>query len=131
MPATPAQATAAECTNGANGFTGIPYDKNGSTVHSVDIGSGVTVKLQQGYINGSNHGWARIDGSTWAGDRVWMDWTWDNGAHWIQCGPFTVQSNGSPSTSAAKVTSPSTSYRFRACGRLLGESSVSCCTPWW
>ena len=129
-PATAAHATAAECTGGANGFNSIPYNQNGTNARTVSMGYGVTVRLQYGTVNGVQQGWARIDGSTIAGDKVWMDWTQTSGSTWMQCGPFTVQSNGSPNTSAAKRTSSSSSYQFRACGNLIGVGETKC-TTWW
>lgn len=128
-PAT-AHATEADCTGGANGFSYIPYNKSGTDARAVSMGYGVTVRLQYGTVAGVQQGWARIDGATLAGDQVWMDWSQNGGASWLQCGPFTVKSPNSPDTSAAKRTSSSTSYKFRACGDLIGVGETRC-TDWW
>ena len=132
-PAEPVQLTeqtAAQCENGANGFIDISDSLVGTRVKPIlDLGSGVSVTLESGTVAGAQRGWARIHGSTIAGDQVWMDWTTNNGSSWLQCGPFTVGFSGMSKTSAAKKTSSSTSYRFRACGRLVGSSSK--CIIWW
>ncbi len=46
-----------------------------------------------------------------------MDWTTNGGSSWLQCGPFTVGTTGTSKTSAAKTTSTSSSYKFRACAQ--------------
>ncbi|MEU3983731.1 hypothetical protein AB0F77_27225 [Streptomyces sp. NPDC026672] len=69
-----AHASVAECTNDANGFVSIPYNKSGSVKTSVSLGR-ATVQLPVGPISGKDYGWAKITGSTVAGDQVWMDWT--------------------------------------------------------
>lgn len=90
------------------------------------------VQLQKGYLNGALYGWAKAQGSTEAGDLVWMDWTQDNGCTWIQCGPFVVDVRGATKTSAAKRTNPSPGWRFRACGMVVNiPSSTRCTDPWW
>ncbi|MEZ0070861.1 hypothetical protein [Planotetraspora sp. GP83] len=127
----PASADAANCTNGANGFTNIPYNKTGTRVDgkTADLGGGRRVELHKGIINGVEHGWAIIMGATRAGDLVWMDWTSTYANGWVQCGPFTVQGDSLTNTSAAKNTSPAAGYWFRACGRRVGGPSV--CGAWW
>ncbi|MGW0063794.1 hypothetical protein ACWDTT_28155 [Streptosporangium sandarakinum] len=128
VPVSAAQATIADCTTYK--FVSIPYDKSGSVKKSVDLGGGRKVELHVGAVNGSDHGWAKISGSTQQGDLVWMDWSTTGGKGHIQCGPFAVQKNGSPNTSAAKkVEYSQSSYVFRACGKILGGDSR--CTGWW
>ncbi|MFJ2030253.1 hypothetical protein [Streptosporangium sp. NPDC087985] len=124
-----AHAAASDCTNGKNGFVDIPYNKTGTVINSITLDGSRKVELHAGTINGAQHGWAIIRGATKKGDRVWMDWTQNSGTSWIQCGPFTVQSDGSPNTSAAKKTSTASGYRFRACGDTPTKSAV--CGPWW
>jgi hypothetical protein len=123
----------AACQNGANGFVSIPYNKTGTKVDGtrVDAGPGGFpryAEIHTGNINGVQHGWAIIRGNTRPGDKVWMDWTTNNRASRIQCGPFTVQTANSPNTSAAKRTSSSASYQFRACLNVNGDSY---CGNWW
>jgi Cu/Ag efflux protein CusF len=130
-PATSAHATAADCSGGANGFIDISDDASGSVVRSVDMGAGRAVTLQHGTIRGLDRGWAKISGTTVNGDLVWMDWTTNNGSTWLQCGPFAVNRGpGTSKTSAAKATSSSSSYRFRACGYLKNAGQTKC-TSWW
>jgi hypothetical protein len=130
-PATTASASAAACEGGANGFIDISDDLSGNVARSLYLGAGVTITLQYGNVAGAQRGWAKISGSTLNGDLVWMDWTTNGGASWLQCGPFVVdRGNGTSKTSAAKRTSSSTSYKFRACGKLLGGSTTKC-TTWW
>src|ERR1044072_6764477 len=63
--------TAAQCTNGANGFANVAYNYSGGTVaQSRTVASGVTVQLRFGLISGVQRGWARISGSTLPGDLV-------------------------------------------------------------
>ncbi|WP_406446360.1 hypothetical protein OHB00_02840 [Streptomyces sp. NBC_00631] len=129
-------ASAAQCEGGANGFVDISdslsgtipgpagsYKRYGQTGH-------VRITLEYGTVSGAQRGWAKIDGGTFPGDRVWMDRTQDGGSTWLQCGPFTVGSNGASKTSAAKNTSGSSLWRFRACGDFTGESGYVC-TNWW
>lgn len=127
----PAYASPAECVNGANGFVSIAYNKTGTVVSgkTVDLGGSRRAELHSGTINGAQRGWAIIRGATQAGDQVWMDWTTTSGNGWLQCGPFSVQSNGSPNTSAAKSTSSASGYWFRACGKIAGGTSK--CGAWW
>jgi len=129
--ATPqASASVAECSNGANGFADIPYNLSGTIIRSVDLGRGARAELHAGNVGGVRRGWARISGSTAAGDKVWMDWSTTSGNGWLQCGPFTVQNNGAPNTSAAQVVRPDlSSWVFRACGVIVGGSGK--CTGWW
>jgi len=128
--ATPASASVAECVNGANGFTSIPYNLSGSIIRSVDLGGGRRAELHAGNVAGVRRGWARISGSTLYGDKVWMDWSTTGGNGWLQCGPFTVQGNGLPNTSAAQVVRPDlVNWVFRACGVIVGGTGR--CTGWW
>ncbi|MFI6458618.1 hypothetical protein ACIBF6_44620 [Streptosporangium amethystogenes] len=128
LSAGPVNADAANCTNGANGFTSIPYNKSGIIETSNDLGGGRKVELHLATINGAPHRWARISGATKAGDLVWMDYSTTYGNGWIQCGPFTVQSNGSPNTSAAHKVARTAGEQFRACGRRFDGNSI--CGPW-
>jgi hypothetical protein len=127
--APPASATAAQCEHGANGFVDIPDTLSGTVQRSVSLGAGVTVTLQSGTVSGHQRGWAKISGSTFPGDLVWMDWTTNGGASWLQCGPFSVGGFNKTKTSAAKTTSSSSTYQFRACGTGVGLANR--CTSWW
>jgi hypothetical protein len=131
--AAPASATVAECTNGANGFVSIPYNQTGTVRGSILLGANdrTRVTLRSATIQGRTRGFARIEGyngSTRRGDQVWLDWTTTGGNGWLQCGPWYVQADGSPNTSAAQRTDPSTQWLFRACGLVDGEGG---CTGWW
>ncbi|MQS05624.1 hypothetical protein [Streptomyces alkaliphilus] len=122
----PAQAAVADC---ATGFVSMPYNNSGSVKKSVSLGQ-TTVQLHVGPNSGKDHGWAKITGSPWKDDRVWMDWSQDGGKTWLRCGPWTVQSDGSPNTSAAKVVKYNDpQWLFRTCGNQIGEASK--CTGWW
>jgi hypothetical protein len=122
---------ASDCEGGANGFVDISDSLSGTVQRSVGLGAGVTVTLQSGTVAGAQRGWAKISGATISGDQVRMDWTVDGGAHVkVQCGPFTVSGTNKTKTSAAKITSSSSTYQFRACGRLAGVSAFTC-TGWW
>ncbi|MFE7973925.1 hypothetical protein [Streptomyces shenzhenensis] len=130
-PATWASAAAADCQGGRNGFVDISDDASGTVVRSVDMGAGRSVTLHYGSVTGAQRGWAKISGTTVNGDLVWMDWTTDNGSTWLQCGPFAVDRGpGTSKTSAAKTTSTSANYRFRACGYLKNAGQTKC-TSWW
>jgi hypothetical protein len=129
-PVASAPANAAACEKGANGFTDIPDTLSGTVQRTVSLSPGVTVTLESGAVSGATRGWAKISGGTSVGDRVWMDWTTNGDASWLQCGPFTVGSAGHSKTSAAKQTNPSPSYQFRACGQLAGNQPIKC-TTWW
>jgi hypothetical protein len=124
---------ASDCEFGANGFIDIPDNLSGTIRRSRSLGAGVLLTLESGPVAGAQRGWAKISGATIPGDQVLMDWTIDAGASVkVRCGPFTVGSNGMSKTSAAKVTNPSPSYQFRACGRLAGAATFTCTTPqWW
>src|SRR5258705_5823392 len=82
-----AQAASTDCEGGVNGFIDISDSLSGTVQRSLDMGFGVTVTLQSGTVAGAQRGWAKISGSTLAGDLVWMDWTKNNWASWIQCWP--------------------------------------------
>ncbi|MBA2806343.1 hypothetical protein E0500_002415 [Streptomyces sp. KM273126] len=131
-PVPAAHATAAECERGANGFVDISDDLGGREARAVDLGGGVWVTLEYGQVSGAQRGWAKIRGSgTRNGDLVWMDWTTTGGNGWLQCGPFSVDRGaGTSKTSAAKTTSSSPAYQFRACGKRLSVGQ-SKCTSWW
>lgn len=130
----PASATAAECERGANGFVDIPDNLWGAqpspaSNYIINFVTGAQITLNYGTVAGAQRGWARIGGDTRPGDRVWLEWTWNGGANILQCGPFTVTQAATPKTSAAKNTSSSTAWRFRACGNIVGYAST--CTAWW
>lgn len=127
--AAPASASIAECTNGANGFVSIAYNRSGAVIHSVDLGGGRRAELHRGLVNGVDRGWAKITGSTRVGDKVWLDWSTTGGNGWLQCGPWSVNSNGSPNTSAAQRVTSDPAWVFRACGIIVGGTTK--CTPWW
>ncbi|MEV0311131.1 hypothetical protein [Nonomuraea fuscirosea] len=127
----PAQATIQDCTT--YNFVSIPYNKSGSQKDAVDLGGGRRVQLLVSTVSGASgdHGFAKISGSTKRGDLVWMDWSTTSGNGHIQCGPFTVQGDGLPNTSAAKKVNYNDSrYVFRACGRIVG-GETKCTSPWW
>jgi hypothetical protein len=127
--AAPAEAAPADCLNGANGFVNTPSSVPGAqTARSRSLGSGVSVELRYGTISGVQRGWARIVGAYVSTDRVWMDWSTNGGASWIQCGPFDA---GSRQFTPAQRTSSSTQWVFRACGRLIPPNTQSLCTAWW
>ncbi|GAA0664261.1 hypothetical protein GCM10010193_14500 [Kitasatospora atroaurantiaca] len=124
-PAGPAQASAADCSHGANGFVDISDNASGTVQRSVSH-FGDTITLQ----SAGGHGFAKIEGATTSSESVWMDWTQDGGRTWLQCGPFQVdKGNGSSKTSAAKATSSNSAYMFRACG--YTQDGVITCTSWW
>ncbi|MFK0243925.1 hypothetical protein ACIQUM_04440 [Amycolatopsis azurea] len=122
--------SAADCERGANGFVDIPDNLNGEVVRGPIVIGPIIVELHKGYVQGLR-GWAKVRGSTAAGDLVWMDWTRNGGATWIQCGPFVVSHTFQTKTSAAQRTNPSPSWQFRACGMVGGTGSVRCTEPWW
>ena len=133
--ATPAaaSATAAQCERGANGFVDIPDNLWGTVPttghYIINFITGAQITLNYGTVSGAQRGWARIGGDTQPGDRVWLDWTTNGGSSWLQCGPFTVNTPVTPKTSAAKNTSSSSTWKFRACGNIAGYDST--CTDWW
>ncbi|MGW7400913.1 hypothetical protein ACWGH7_31095 [Streptomyces cyaneofuscatus] len=129
VPTATAHAAPQDCEGGRNGFIDISDNATGTPIRTLDMGSGVSITLQYGNISGSQRGWAKISGRAFSGDRVWMDWTTNGGSSWLQCGPFTVGTTGTSKTSAAKTTSTSSSYKFRACGNLNGGPVR--CTTWW
>ncbi len=130
------------CEKGPNGFVDIPPDLPGTRVPSpkgkqyirdvTNIGrdvtnTGVFVTLE----HNQKLGWAKISGKTERGDRVWMEWTWDGGSHWLPCGPFSVDTAGQSKTSAAKVIhEEETKWQFRACGE-RPTRGIATCTDWW
>lgn len=125
-----AQSSSGDCEGGANGFIDISDSLSGTVQRSVDMGFGVTVTLQSGTVAGAQRGWAKISGSTLAGDLVWMDWTQNSWLNWVQCGPFAVGSDGHTKTSAAQRTNSSNAWQFRACGNLAGIGVSKCTSPW-
>lgn len=69
------------------------------------------VRLENGTVNGRRMAWAEITGARF-GDRVWIDWSEDDGRTWTQCGPFAA--------TASSRTTPAhplhQGWQFRACG---------------
>ncbi|WP_329425995.1 hypothetical protein OG339_37710 [Streptosporangium sp. NBC_01495] len=127
--AAPAQATIQDCAT--YGFVNISYNQAGGQQSSVGLGSGRSVGLLTTLVSSTpgRHAFAKITGSTRPGDQVWLDWSTTGGNGHIQCGPFSVQSTGSPNTSAAKILNPGVSgWVFRACGKIVGGSTK--CTGW-
>jgi len=120
-----------DCEFGANGFIDISDSRSGTVQRSASLGFGVTISVQSGTVSGLQRGWAKISGDTIVDDQIRMDWTIDAGAHIkVLCGPFSVGGLSQSKTSAAKTTSSSSSWQFRACGRLAGVTPYTC-TSWW
>jgi hypothetical protein len=142
-PVPSAQATAAQCEGGANGFIDIPDNLRGTHAppakwnpRRVDNRPGqrqVYAHLYYGTVSGAQRGWAMIDGQTVPGDWVWMDYSTDGGESVrIRCGPFKVSDQNRTKTSAAKTTSRSSSVKFRACAQMYNTPATSArCTEWW
>ncbi len=126
----PAAATAAECSNGANGFVTVSDNASGTVARHIEPYPEFVINLEYGTVGGVQRGFARLRGRTVQGDKVWMDWTRNGGTTWLQCGPFTVSSLFAPKTSAAQRTSTDPNWQFRACGRSAGGDR-SFCTRWW
>jgi hypothetical protein len=123
-----ANASQADCVNGANGFIDISDNANGLYEVGAPIGAnGEIVDIEASLIRGTERGWAHLTGAV-PGDQMWMDWTRDNGHSWIQCGPFYATQNGQSLTSAAQRTDPSPNWRFRAGMNVGGTVLVS---AWW
>lgn len=115
-------ALAADCENGANGFIDISDSLTGTQQRTVGVGT-ATVTLQSGTISGAERGWAKISGGTNTHYSVWMDWTVDGGnTIKVRCGPFAVGGTNQTKTSAAKNTSKSSTWQFRACGLVTGPA---------
>jgi len=111
-------ATAGDCQRGANGFVDIPNDQSGRVVDPQE-GSYTILTLQFANIAGANRGYAKLTTAAGpiffgGGEQVWMDWSQDNGANWLQCRPFTARQGTDQNTSAAKNTDPSPRWKFRA-----------------
>ncbi|GAA4619044.1 hypothetical protein GCM10023195_85950 [Actinoallomurus liliacearum] len=88
-----------------------------------------TVQLLTRSIGGHEMVWAQITGARY-GDRVWMDWTRDDGKTWTQCGPFTT--TGATFASRAHEIGPS--WHFRACGDTPNwptDLPRNACTGFW
>ncbi|MBP2579564.1 hypothetical protein J3A78_000042 [Streptomyces sp. PvR006] len=126
----PAQASPADCEGGANGFVDIPDNLSGTVGTQRTIGGGTRISIQYATLGGVQRGWAKIDGWTLPGDKVWMDWTTNGGSSWLQCGPFVVGAQDTPKTSAAKNTTSSSAWKFRACAA-LAPAGPPLCTNWW
>jgi hypothetical protein len=127
----PANASQAECVGGANGFRDISDSASGiKHVWKQDDSRTVEINIQTIVLGteGRSRGFAKIQGETRPDDLIWMDWTRDNGQHWIQCGPFKITANNQTKTSAAQSTSNDDAWRFRAGGRIRGKLYL---TDWW
>ncbi|MGI5229994.1 helix-turn-helix domain-containing protein [Actinoallomurus sp. CA-142502] len=89
----------------------------------------ITVQLLTRSIDGHEMVWAQITHARY-GDRVWMDWTRNDGKTWTQCGPFTT--TGATFSSRAHEIAPG--WRFRACGdtpRRSVDLPRDACTDFW
>jgi hypothetical protein len=79
-----------------------------------------TVELLSGKASdGQRAVWAEITGARF-GDRVWLDWSANQGRSWIQCGPFPVTTDSG--TSRAHDLTPGS--LFRACGDIPSALAV-------
>jgi hypothetical protein len=128
-----AHADRSHCEGGANGFVDISENQSGATQRSVELRPGAAgnrgwINLAVANIQGQQRGFVAIVGHE-TGDEFWMDWTQDGGNNWIQCGPF-VAWDTNQHTTAAKSTSSSASWLFRACGS-RHDSDAVVCTSWW
>ncbi|MFR0355105.1 helix-turn-helix domain-containing protein [Streptomyces sediminimaris] len=79
------------------------------TVHGDDHAP--VVRLENGTVNGRRMAWAEITGARF-GDRVWIDWSEDDGRSWTQCGPFAATSP----TRTTPAHPLRQGWQFRACG---------------
>lgn len=128
----PAMAAARDCAGGANGFVDIPDNLSGLEVEQVRSGSHWLV-LNFGKVNGVTRGWAMLFASDngpvqdWLPKEssVWLDWSQDGGRTWLQCGPFYNSKGKMSITSAAKQTSSSSQWVFRAGARDGGVQVLS------
>ena len=114
-------------------FIGIPYNRSGTELKRVSFAGRINVKLMIAKFSGRERVFARVDGNTRAGDQVWLDWSYTGGNGWAQCGPFSVQSNGSPNTTGAALRTPPNKplLVFRACGLARSEGIGGCTSGWW
>jgi len=122
-------ASEADCVNGANGFIDIPDSLRGTVERTLDMGGGVTATLESTVRNGAQIGFTRISGNTGHGDAFSFKWTRDNWAHFIECGPFQIDTAGQVKTTAAMFTSSSSSWQFKACGA-REDFAWACTRPW-
>ncbi|WP_156213077.1 hypothetical protein [Lentzea aerocolonigenes] len=111
-------ATAGDCQRGANGFVDIPDTQSGRAVDPQQLPAAV-LTLQFANIGGVNRGFAKLTTAAGpiyfgGGEQVWMDWSWNGGKDWLQCGPFIAKPHTDQLTSAAKNTDPSPNWKFRA-----------------
>ncbi|MET8980914.1 hypothetical protein ABZX85_35465 [Streptomyces sp. NPDC004539] len=131
-----ALAARSDCERGANGFRDIADNTVGVAAGPSDKllrpsdpqGLVGRISLRAVRISGDIYGFAALTVPR-AGDDVWMDWTLNGRDVHVQCGPFNATRDGSPLTSAAKITDNSPNYRFRACGGGGGQAVQ--CTDWW
>jgi hypothetical protein len=123
-----ASATAADCAGGANGFVDIPDTLGGTDVEDVRIGNH-WLYLNFGTVSGATRGWALLFEGSYeplqTNASVWLDWSQDGGKSWIQCGPFFNSKGKTSITSAAKKTSSSPYWIFRAGAMVNGEMQLS------
>jgi hypothetical protein len=120
-----ASASASDCAGGANGFVDISDGLSGLTVDEVETREGHFLDLEYGKVNGVTRGWALIYESITeylpTSASVWMDWSQDSGRTWLQCGPFYNSKGKKSITSAAKQTSSSSAWVFRAGAMVNGK----------
>lgn len=123
---TAAQATAAQCAGGANGFVDVSDSLLG-VVADQRHNSVANLYLTFGQVAGQTRGWAYLGSpaGTRLGDGylVWMDWSINGGQTWMQCGPFSSRSGQGSITSPAKNTDPT--YRFRAGALVNGQQLLT------
>ncbi|WP_460439139.1 hypothetical protein [Amycolatopsis stemonae] len=87
------------------------------------------VALEQGTANGTELVWAHLTGANY-GDRVWLDFSDNDGRTWTQCGPFLA--TGASAVTRAHPLDPS--LRFRACADVLhyrAGFARNACTDFW
>lgn len=87
------------------------------------------VSLVSGSVGGVPMVWAQLTDARY-GDRVWLDWSDNNGETWTQCGPFTT--TGASLTSRAHKVGPG--WQFRACAdtpRAAATYPRNACTGYW
>ncbi|MCO5968163.1 helix-turn-helix domain-containing protein [Actinoallomurus soli] len=109
--------------NGAEGQVVVPPAAAYGHDHTA------TVELRSGSVNGRQMAWGQISHARY-GDRVWMDWSRNDGRTWIQCGPFTT--TGATFSSRAHEIAPG--WHFRACAdtpRPAADHPRDACTNYW
>ncbi|WP_344320409.1 hypothetical protein [Streptomyces macrosporus] len=136
-PASTAHATAAECSNGANGFTDISDSLRGTPVNGTAVtnsnGNAASFGQHVGTVSGRQMGWGFLEARNLPSSvrvDLWMDVTNDGGNTWIQCGPFSMWGSGTITT-AAYPTSSSSLRKFRVCASITGPGGGPQCLNWW